>query len=120
MATDNSGLRVWAAAFALGLALAGPQAGVAAADRGNASGGPAAAGEDGAATPEGVRQVRSSSDEVEPEAVAVELEPELTPEPKIHIDPGFEEPPTGSVDPVDESAVEPTVDPTVDPTVENL
>ena len=57
---------------------------------------------------------------VEPEAVAVELEPEPTPEPKIHIDPDFEEPPTGSVDPVDESAVEPTVDPTVDPTVENL
>jgi hypothetical protein len=112
MATDNSGLRVWAAAFALGLALAGPQAaGVAAADRGNASGGPAAAGEDGAATPGGVRQARSSSDEVEPEAVAVELEPELTPEPKIHIDPGFEEPPVGTVDPVEAPTDETTVEP---------
>jgi hypothetical protein len=111
MATDNSGLRVWAAAFALGLALAGPQAGVAAADRGNASDGPAAAGEDGAATPGEVRQARSSSDEVEPEAVAVELEPELTPEPKIHIDPGFEEPPVGTVDPVEAPTDETTVEP---------
>ena len=46
----------------------------------------------------------------EPEAVAVELEPELTPEPTIHIDPGFEEPPAGSVDLVDEPAVETTVE----------
>jgi ABC-2 type transport system ATP-binding protein len=39
--------------------------------------------------------------EPEPEPVAVELEPEVTPEPIIHIDPVFEEPPVGSVDPVD-------------------
>lgn len=42
----------------------------------------------------------------EPEAVAVELEPEVEQEPEIHIDRVLEEPPTGSIDPVEEIAVD--------------
>ena len=62
MATGNCGHRVWAAAFALGLALAGPQTvGVAAADRGDAGGSAAASGEDEGSLPGGVGEVRLAS-----------------------------------------------------------
>lgn len=46
----------------------------------------------------------------EPEAVSVEVEPEVKPEPAVHIDPVAEEPPAGTVDLVDEPAVETTVE----------
>jgi ABC-2 type transport system ATP-binding protein len=46
----------------------------------------------------------------------VELELEAKPEPRIHIDPVVEEPPVGTVDPVDESTVGPTDETSVETT----